>query len=125
MKYLANMTKIEKYDYIFAPDPNRNNEIRFDWIYHGLLGDIQTFLDGVENFIQDKGKFSDNLPRGGGNLSVPILVNTGLEFVSALYVGKTEYKDGRNYNATENVTKFVSDFCRIVIKRFRCCFGTG
>lgn len=110
MKDPARMTKIEKYRYIFALDPNRNNEIRFDWISHGLLGDIQTFLDGVENFIQNKGEISDNLPRGGGNLSVAILVNTGLEFVSALYIGKTEYKDGKNYNATENVKEFIAHF---------------
>lgn len=106
----AIMTKTEKYNYIFVPDPKRNNETRFDWIYSCLLGDIQTFLDGVDNFVQNKGKFSDNLPRGGGNLSVPILVGTGLEFVSALYVGKTKYKDDNNYNATENVKQFIAHF---------------
>ena len=91
MKDPVKMTKTGKYNYIFAPDPSRNNEIRFDWIYHCLLGDIQTFLDGVENFTQNKGEFSDNLPRGGGNLSVPILISTALEFVAALYMGKTNY----------------------------------
>jgi len=91
MKDPVKMTKTEKYNYIFAPDPSRNNEIRFDWISHCLLGDIQTFLDGVENFTQNKRKFSDNLPRGGGNLSVPILISTALEFVAALYMGKTNY----------------------------------
>ena len=109
MKDLVKMTKTEKYNYIFAPDPSRNNEIRFDWIYHCLLGDIQTFLDGVENFTQNKGKFSDNLPRGGGNLSVPTLISTGLEFVSALYVGKTLYTD-KGYNATKNVKDFIARF---------------
>lgn len=110
MKDPREMTQIEKHNYIFAPDPSRNNEIRFDWIYHCLLGDIQTFLAGVENFTQNRGKFSDNLPRGGGNLSVPILISTSLEFVSALYVGKTLYKDGNRYNAASNVKEFITRF---------------
>jgi len=110
MKDPVKMTKREKYNYIFAPASSRNNEIRFDWIHHCLLGDIQTFLDGVENFLQNKGKFSDNLPRGGGNLSVPIIISTALEFVSALYVGKTRYKDDENYNATKNVNEFIAHF---------------
>ena len=109
MKDPAKMTKIEKYNYIFALDPNRNNEIRFDWIYCCLLGDIQTFLGGVENFIQNKEIFYDNLPRGGGNLSIPILISTALEFVSALYVGKTSYND-KGYIATENVKEFIVRF---------------
>ena len=110
MKDPAEMTKTEKRDYIFAPDPSRNNGIRFDWIHDCLLGDIQTFLDGVENFIQNKGRFSDDPPRGGGNLSVPILISTALEFVSALYVGKTKYNDEYEYKATENVEKFITRF---------------
>ena len=79
-----------------------------------LLGDIRTFLDGIEQYLQNKEKFTD---RGGGNLSIPSLVCTGLEFVSALYVGDTQYlHDGdtrcvrQNYNATDNVKKFIGEF---------------
>ena len=56
-----------------------------------LLGDIRTFLDGIEYFkIQNKGEPAGKSPRGGGNLSVPILINTALEFISDLYAGKTQ-----------------------------------
>ncbi len=113
MKNPAKLSKKDKYNYIFAKDPNYNNEIRFEWINSCLLGDLQTFMDGVENFIQNKGWFSDNLPRGGGNLSLPIVVGTGLELVSALYVGKTKYKNDRGpdkYYAEKNVKKFIVHF---------------
>jgi len=37
-------------------------------------------------------------------------VCTGLELVSALYLGKTKYRSGSGYNATENVETFVNRF---------------
>ena len=117
MKDPSKMTITEKYSYIFDPDPDRNNEIRFDWISHCLLGDIQTYLDGVENFIQNKEGFPDGLPRGGGNLSVPILINTALEFVSELYTGQTLY-NCTGYNAAENVKEFISRFFQDHYKKF-------
>ena len=108
MKDPLQMSKIEKYNYIFQVDPPRKDP-RFNWISNCLLGDIQTFLDGIENFIQNKEKISkDHLPHGGGNLSLPILISTALEFVSALYVGKTKYSG--NYNATINVKEFIENF---------------
>jgi len=88
MEATEGMDKEEKHKYIFVPNPTFK-EGRFNWITNNLLGDIRTFLDGIEYFIiQNKGEFGGQ--RGGGNLSVPILVNTALEFVSALYAGKTE-----------------------------------
>jgi len=108
MKDPLQMSKEEKYNYIFQVDPPRK-DTRFNWINNCLLGDIQTYLDSIENFIQNKEKISkDRLPRGGGNLSLPILISTALEFVSALYIGKTKYTG--NYDATKNVKEFIEDF---------------
>jgi hypothetical protein len=50
------------------------------------------------------------LVQGGGNLIIPILVCTGLELASSLYVGKTDYLNHSKYNATVNVEKFINDF---------------
>lgn len=83
------------------------NPNRFAWISASLMGDIQTFVDGISLFLQNKGNPIYAASRGGGNVTLPITVNTGLEVVSALYIGKTEYKDGRVYNAADNVRKFV------------------
>src|SRR5919106_1819205 len=48
---------------------------------------------------------------GGGNLSVPILICTGLELASALYVGDTSYiKKVPKYDATTNVEQFINEF---------------
>ena len=85
-----------KIDYIFGKASGR-----FDWITNGLLGDMKIFLDGVSN------------NKGGGNHSVPILISTALEFLSALYAGETKYggKTSTNsYNASSNVEKFVKNF---------------
>lgn len=84
----AEMTEKEKHRYVFE-DKWCEGRTCANWITDCLLGDIQTFLDGIQNRIREKhaGKdFSD----GFGNLSVPILINTALEFVAALYAGKTE-----------------------------------
>src|SRR6266705_6158697 len=40
---------------------------------------------------------------GAGNISIPVLVCTGLELISKLFVGNTS-------NATENVSKFIDEF---------------
>ena len=74
------MTKEEKYWYIFE-DTRFEGRPRVKWITDCLLGDIRTFLDGIENYTDNEEKFAGKLPRGGGNLSVPILINTALEFV--------------------------------------------
>ncbi len=80
MKDHNEMTSEQKRDYIFK-DPFEGRT-RFKWISDCLLGDIKTFLEGIEN--------RDESADGGGNLSVPILTNTALEFVAELYEGNTE-----------------------------------
>ena len=71
----------KKYNYIFV-DTSFENRTRFNWITDCLLGDIQTFLDGIKymdcisnninSHIQHEGGPAEK-PLGGGNLSVPIL----------------------------------------------------
>ena len=90
MKDTERMSEEEKRRYIFE-DTSFEGRPRFNWLTNNLLGDIQTFLDGIEYFIiQNKVRPAGKSPRGGGNLSVPILINTALEFVSQLYAGKTD-----------------------------------
>lgn len=105
------MTTDEKRRYIFE-DTSFEGRPRSKWIIDCLLGDIQTFFDGIEIFIKNKEKSGKR--DGGGNLSVPILISTALEFVAALYTGKTKYqikKEGeKKYNATDNVRRFIEDF---------------
>lgn len=87
MEDLEKMTKEKKSWYIFE-DISFEGRPRSEWITDCLLGDIETFLGGIENFLENKGKSSRD---GGGNLSAPILICTALEFVAALYTGKTDY----------------------------------
>ncbi len=86
------MDKDEKRNYIFV-DTSFEGRTRVGWITDCLLGDIRTFLDGIEYFIIQGHQHPGKAKRGGGNLSVPILINTALEFVAALYAGKTKYMD--------------------------------
>jgi hypothetical protein len=102
--------KEEKLDYIFGNHPANPIQNRFGWLNAALLGDIQTFIEGIKAILNGTAKSSQNDVYGGGNLSIPILVCTGLELVSALYVGETKYKSGRKYNAAENVEAFVNRF---------------
>ncbi|MCW7075346.1 MAG: hypothetical protein OCU24_05810 [Candidatus Methanospirare jalkutatii] len=75
---------------------------RVKWITDCLLGDIRTFLDGIENYTDNKERFAFKpRPRGGGNLSVPILIYTALEFVAALYTGNTKYMEFETKNKFE------------------------
>jgi len=76
--------------YIFG-DTRFEGRPRFTWITDCLLGDIRTFLDGIEKATGTNQKIAGNLPRGGGNLSVPILISTALEFIAELYAGNTKY----------------------------------
>ena len=104
MKDPEKMTKEEKYWYIFK-DTRFEGRPRVKWITDCLLGDIRTFLDGIENYTDNKERFAFKpRPRGGGNLSVPILIYTALEFVAALYTGKTKY-----YMEFETKNKFEKD----------------
>ena len=95
------MTKEEKYRYIFE-DTRVEGHTCVKWITDCLLGDIRTFLDGIENYTDNKERFAFKpRPRGGGNLSVPILIYTALEFVAALYTGKTKYMEFETKNKFE------------------------
>jgi hypothetical protein len=82
------MSETERLDYIFGHHKNEPIVNRFGWL-ENLLGVIKTFENTVRECPQ--------LVEGGGNLSIPILMCTGLELVSALYVGKTNYILNSNY----------------------------
>jgi len=105
MKDVDGMTEVEKYNYIFK-EPF-GDVTRFKWITNRLLGDIKTFLKGIEYYIIT-GKTDSSL--GGGNLSVPILVTTALEFVSRLYAGDTGLDFSSGYTSKDNVNAFIEDF---------------
>jgi hypothetical protein len=94
------MDENERRIYIFE-NQNGNSIVhnRFGWIERSLVGDIQTFL----NAIQDP----QNPVNGGGNLAIAILVCTGIELASALYTCNTKYLGG--YNAEDNVKSFIFD----------------
>lgn len=113
------MNEKDKYRYIFV-DTSFENRTRFNWITDCLLGDIRTFLDGIKymdcisninSHIQNEGGPAEK-PLGGGNLSVPILINSALEFISALYEGKTDDRYMEFEIPKEN---FVNDLNRGVL----------
>lgn len=91
-------------DYIFGDhfEPDIPVTNRFGWLESALPDDIETFINVI--------RIAPELRVGGGNLSIPIIVCTGLELASALYAGNTKYLCGRAYNAEDNVKKFVNDF---------------
>lgn len=101
------MSEHERMDYIFGDivGPITN---RFGWLQGALLNDIQTLVNTIQ--------LAPQLVRGGGNLSIPIVVCTGLELASSLYVGMTDYlarskyNNPSKYNATLNVEKFINNF---------------
>lgn len=99
---VRNMDKNARMDYIFRNQPNNSIVNRFGWLGNALLDDIQTFSNTLES--------APYLVQGGGNLSIPIVVCTGLELASALYVGMTDYLDHSKYDATVNVESFINDF---------------
>lgn len=98
-----NMDEEQRLEYIFEDHEGLPILNRFSWFY-ALLDDIQTLIDGALRTN------SSERPSGGGNLSIPILVCTGLELVSSLYAGKTHCPRGSDYNASDNVSKFIFDF---------------
>lgn len=106
----------ERLEYIFCTHVEEPIVNRFGWLY-ALLSDIRTCLDGFAKLNDVKLIFPKDIPLGGGNLSIPILVCTGLELLSALYSGKTKYLNEKNYNAEENVIKFINDFFPEHVKR--------
>jgi hypothetical protein len=83
------------YDYIFSPDPDNLNRIRWNWIEQCLLGDIRTFLDGIamcycNEPVKQALTECDGISRGGGNLSVPVLIGTAVDLLSDLYSDETD-----------------------------------
>ena len=87
---------------------------RIGWLDTALLSDIRTLIKGGEVY---KNKHSDRLGGfyGAGNVSLPLLICTGLEFASALYTGKTQYNMGKKnnqpeYEAPQNVQKFIKKY---------------
>lgn len=127
MMNITQMSPKEKYDYIFSfSTPEHPNPItRFEWIEKVLFGDIQTFMDGILNYLSQKDKVPMDPPRGGGNLTLPILICTALELASALYAGKSMQKDGRGYNATVNVKQFVIKYFPGFFPQFPLIFWDG
>lgn len=121
------MSPKEKYDYIFSfSTPELPNPItRFEWIEKVIFGDIQTFMDGIHNYLSQKDTFPKDPPRGGGNLALPILICSALELTSALYAGKTMQKDRRGYNATDNVKEFVIRYFPGFFPQFPLIFWDG
>jgi hypothetical protein len=127
----TNWTKNEKLSYIFEENQSKMFPGgRFNWI-ECLLSDIKTFLNGIDDFLRQ-----NNSGKGGGNLSVPILVSTALEFVAALYVGRTQYMDIENkcekcrrtlsdYNAQDNIKKFATKYFPEYYNEFPEIFWDG
>lgn len=110
MKDVSKMTSKDRRFYIFE-DTSFEGRPRSKWVTDCLLGDIRTFLDGIENFTDNQEKFAFKpLHRGGGNLSAPILINTALEFVAALNAGMTEYTDKNKYKGSKH--KYIRDFIK-------------
>jgi hypothetical protein len=112
----AIMNKKERFDYIFGNHKDDYITNRFGWL-DALLSDIRTLIDGGQAFVKDEIKPTLAGSHGAGNVSIPILVCTGLELLSALYVGKTRYMGPSGYNATENVRKFFNHFIQGHAKR--------
>jgi hypothetical protein len=102
------MSATEKHDYIFENQRDYYVANRFGW-FESLLSDIRTLIEGGQRY---KNTVSTGLEGvfGAGNVSIPILVCIGLEFVSALYTGTTKVKDRSSYHADDNVKTFVHFF---------------
>ncbi|MGH9987047.1 MAG: hypothetical protein ACRD8W_24135 [Nitrososphaeraceae archaeon] len=98
----------ERLEYVFCTHQHEFIQNRFGWIQDALIEDIQSYIDGTQAILD--GKITTGHHPAGGNLSIPILVCTGLELVSALYVGMTKYLDEKNYRAEDNVAKFIDNF---------------
>jgi len=104
MENPSSMTPQEKEEYIFSP----NDDFGLKWIEDALLGDIQTFLDGIRHLTSKGDSNLENFPRGSGNLSLQILICTGLELASSLFSGIS--KEDNKYNATDNVERFIKKY---------------
>ena len=82
----------QRFKYIFRePFEKEPGRTRIEWITNCLLGDIRTYLKGIKKIICESSEGTSEKLLGGGNLSVPILISSALEFVSELYAGNTSY----------------------------------
>ncbi|MBU0610093.1 MAG: hypothetical protein KKI08_19565 [Armatimonadetes bacterium] len=105
------MSTVSAYDYIFtescAPIGGGN---RWSWM-DCLVSDLRLFLNGIE---------ANN---GGGNLTLPIPVCTGVDLVSDLWAGDTDYLhcrrsgctctlDHSSFNQTDVACGFVTQYFR-------------
>ena len=97
-----NMNKEERLDYIFGNHKGEYIANRFGWL-DALLSDIRTLIDGGQGFVKGEIKPTLEGSHGAGNISIPILVCTGLELASKLYTGN-------KHNATDSVKKFIQEF---------------
>jgi hypothetical protein len=80
----------------------------WSWI-ECLLGEIRTMLQGMAYYHKAEGhKTPTGESLGGGNIAVPILVTTALEFVSRLYCGTTGTRKQEGYDAAHNVECFLT-----------------
>jgi hypothetical protein len=85
-----------------------------------LLSDIRSLIKGGLRFKNTYSFLLDG-SCGAGNVSIPMLICTGLELASALYTGKTEYNMGKKndkpcYDATKNVREFIIQYFRNLVK---------
>jgi hypothetical protein len=103
------MNKEQRLEYIFGDRPGDYITNRFGWL-NALLSDIRTLIDGGQGFVNGKIEPTLKGSHGAGNVSIPILVCTGLELASALYTGN-------RYNATDNVKKFIEEFFPADLKK--------
>jgi len=72
------MSTVTDYDYVFVENCSLIGGTRWSWV-ECFLSDLRAALTGIR------------VAGGGGNCSFPILVCTGIDFVSDLYAGDTDY----------------------------------
>jgi hypothetical protein len=96
----------ERLDYIFGDHPTDYIPNKFGWLDTVLLSDIRTLISGGKRLKNTKSRTLIG-SYGAGNVTIPILLCVGIELAAALYVGKTRYNVGSNYDATANVEVFI------------------
>ncbi len=99
------MTPTEKQGYVFDPQPAQGNKVRWEWV-ECLLRDIETFQWGIREGVQA----NKVCGLGGGNFSVPILVCTGIDLLSDLYQGMTDYVHRPGFGQGRAAYRFISDY---------------
>lgn len=115
----SKMTSEEKSAYIFTKD-KRDGIEPFRWLDLYLIGDMATFLDGINLYHKLPEEYLKiGVEKGGGNLSLPILICTTLELASSFYCGS------ENGNARENVKQFVTKYFPGFYARIPTIFWTG